>query len=70
MMLYNFQWWMLYALLKMLCRTIYFVDLKQLSKIIVQLTLEYHCSALELYNTPIMQIYDLVELINEGYKNG
>lgn len=42
--------------------------MKNLSKTLVQLSQYYHCNFLELYNTPIIQIYELVEIINSGAK--
>lgn len=32
----------------------------------VGLSLAYHCSLLELYNTPIVDIYELIDLANAG----
>ena len=40
-------------------------DEKAIGKIIVQLSTYYHCSILDLYNTPITQILNIVDLINE-----
>ena len=57
---------MLYVYLKNHLQIIFFVDVKKLSRTIVQLSQGYHCSVLDLYNTPIIQIYNLVEMINEG----
>lgn len=50
----------------MLFQRISFVDVKKLSKTIVQLSQFYHCNILELYNLPIIQIYELVEMINSA----
>lgn len=55
-----------YVYLKNHSQIIFFVDVKKLSRTIVQLSQCYHCSILDLYNTPIIQIYNLVETINEG----
>lgn len=59
---------MQYALAKPLSVIICFFDMKNLSKTLVQLSQFYHCDFLELYNTPIIQIFDLVEIINNGVK--
>lgn len=42
------------------------IEPKKIGRLIVQLSQFYHCSALELYNTPIQQIFDLVDVINAG----
>lgn len=47
---------------------IFFVDIGKLSKLMVQLSQYYHCSILELYKLPIVQLYDLVDVINTGAK--
>lgn len=44
------------------------IDEKAIGKVIVQLSTYYHCSILDLYNTPITQILAIVDLINEGSK--
>ena len=59
---------MLSVFLNVLCQTTFFVNINNLKKIIVQLSQYYHCDIMNLYNTPIVQIYELVEIINDGVK--
>lgn len=47
--------------------SIFFAEKKILGKIIFQLSAFYHCDAMRLYNTPISEIFDLVNLLNEGH---